>query len=120
MKPSTARRTEIEQWADNSALDRCEPSPAANGREPIIADTTYKAVTANRVRDGITIYLTAAGEWSPDIADAHVADAAQLLADAQADPLSAIGPYIIDVKITNGRVRPTGLREQIRAFGPTA
>jgi hypothetical protein len=32
----------------------------------------------------------------------------------------AIDPYIIDVSREDGMIRPIGLREQIRAFGPTA
>jgi hypothetical protein len=84
-------------------------------------DTTFQAVTANRVVDGVPVYLTAAGGWSPHLAHAHVVkDVAELLVRAQADPLKAIAPYAIDVVVTDGKIRPVGLREEIRAFGPTA
>jgi hypothetical protein len=35
-------------------------------------------------------------------------------------PLEAVGPYVIDVTVAEDIVRPVGLKEQIRAYGPTA
>ena len=45
-----------------------------------------------------------------------------LLAEATAGPLplEAVGAYVIEVTRTEGGTRPIGLREEIRAFGPTA
>jgi hypothetical protein len=34
--------------------------------------------------------------------------------------LEAVGPYVIEVTVTEGVVGPIGLKERIRAFGPTA
>ncbi len=85
------------------------------------ARTTCNAVTANRVSDGAPIYFTASGTWSRNIAEViAAADPSRLLAAAKADPLSAIAPYVIEVAMVDGRVQPVGLRERIRAFGPTA
>jgi hypothetical protein len=121
VKPSTARRVSVDDWLDVSCLERPDPAHDRNERDAVTAKTTCKAVTANRVRDGVPIYLTAAGGWSQKISDVvRVTDAARLLAAAQADPLVAISPYVIDVTVMNGLVRPVGLREEIRAFGPTA
>jgi len=87
----------------------------------LIAETKYQAVTANRVQDGVPVYLTRDGEWSSRIGDAELLeDCADALVKAQADPLRAIGPYAIDVAVAEGEVRPVGLRETIRAYGPTA
>jgi hypothetical protein len=86
-------------------------------------DGQIQVVTANRLRDGIPVYFAGQGIWSPRIADAvHGADGVALLSDANAGPrpLPAVGLYVIDVAIVDGVVGPIGLREQIRAFGPTA
>jgi hypothetical protein len=92
------------------------------GRSSVVtSESTLQAVTANSVSDGAPIYLTAAQQWSLKIADAALAaDVSELLRWAQADALNAIGAYAIEVVRAEGVVRPVGLREEIRAFGPTA
>jgi len=44
------------------------------------------------------------------------------LAEATGGPLppQAVGAYVIEVTKSQGGIRPIGLREEIRAFGPTA
>ncbi len=87
------------------------------------AETQHQAVTGNRLRDGVPIYYTGNGVWSPAIADAATApDAGDLLVEASKGPvpLEAVGPYVIDVTVVDGVVRPIGVKETIRAFGPTA
>ena len=87
------------------------------------AEPPYQAVTANRLRDGVPIYFAGNGRWSPKIADAMTAaDSDALLVDAVSGPLplEAVGAYVIEVKLIEGTVRPVGLKEEIRAFGPTA
>ncbi len=81
-------------------------------------------VTANRVGDGVVVYLSADARWSTDLADAAVtSDAAvarELLKGAIDDDLNAIGSYIAPVKRTEaGRLQPGNLRELIRWRGPT-
>jgi hypothetical protein len=81
-------------------------------------------VTANRVGDGAVVYRRADGGWSTDLAEAAVAtDAAvarQLINEANADDLHAVGPYVAPVKLTDaGTPRPGNLRELIRHRGPT-
>jgi hypothetical protein len=86
----------------------------------VTTGSTYQAVTANRLRDGVTVYFTALGAWSTAIGDAaHAEDATDLLAAAAAQPLEAVGAYVIAVEKADRGLRPVGLREQIRAFGPT-
>ena len=87
------------------------------------AQTKYHAVTANHLRDGAVIYFTGKGAWSVIFAEAMIAtDGDALLDDAVTGPLplQAVGPYVIEVSQTEGVIRPIGLREEIRAFGPTA
>ena len=81
-------------------------------------------VTANRPWDGVVVYRTAAKGWSADLADAAIVrnsdEAKALLAEAVADDVGAIGPYIAPVQIgEDGKIVPGNLREQIRRDGVT-
>ncbi|KJC54554.1 hypothetical protein UB31_02620 [Bradyrhizobium sp. LTSP849] len=81
-------------------------------------------VTANRTWDGVVVYRTAAKGWSADLADAAIVrnsdEAKALLAEAVADDVGAIGPYIAPVQIgEDGKIVPGNLREQIRHDGVT-
>ena len=87
------------------------------------AETPHQAVTGNRLRDGAVIYYAGNGAWSPAITDAVTApDGGTLLVEAMKGPLplEAVGPYVIDVTVTEGVIAPVGLKETIRAYGPTA
>jgi hypothetical protein len=83
-----------------------------------------KIVTANRLNDGLVVYLNGAG-WSERIEDARIAgdDAAAdgLLAEAegQGQEIRVIEPYLIEVAIEGAAPRPVSYREAIRAQGPT-
>ncbi len=83
-----------------------------------------KIVTANRLDDGLVVYLNGAG-WSERIEDARIAgdDAAAdgLLAEAegQGQEIRVIGPYLIEVALEGAEPRPVSYREAIRAQGPT-
>lgn len=85
-----------------------------------------KVVTANRLTDGLVVYLDAQDDWSERIADAQVThngeDSARLLslAETPAHAVRIVGPYLIDVEAEEGAPRPVSLREVIRAQGPTA
>ena len=92
--------------------------------EQKIRITGPSMVTANRTRDGAVVYRTSAQNWSTRIADAAIVrtvdEARALLADAAADGVVSIGPYIAPVEITgDGKVAPGNLRERIRAEGVT-
>ena len=81
-------------------------------------------VTANRTWDGIVVYRTAAKSWSAELSEAAIVrnseEAKALLAEAVADDVGAIGPYIAPVQIgEDGKVLPGNLREQIRRTGVT-
>jgi hypothetical protein len=89
--------------------------------------TTEKGqlVTANRLRDGIVVFLTRSGEWSEIIDDAALAlepQAAAALESRAKDSEKATivtGPYLVDAERLNGRVRAAHIRERLRALGPT-
>ena len=104
--------------ADPGALDSLPTGDLAPA-----PSTTRRAVTGNRLRDGRPVYFVGNGHWSGAIEEAaHVAPDAEerLLAEAQqGSPHPVVAPYLIDVTFSDGRLRPVGLRERIRAFGPT-
>ena len=81
-------------------------------------------VTANRTIDGVVVYRNNAQGWSTDLADVAVVrnaeEARALLAEAVADDIGAVGPYIAPVEISDdGKITPGNLREHIRLEGLT-
>ena len=82
-------------------------------------------IIANRLRDGLVVFLAADETWELAIAAGTViaedAEAARLLAVAKRheSECRVIDPVLIDVEIKDGKPRPTAIREAIRAFGPT-
>lgn len=82
-------------------------------------------VTANRLGDGIVVYLSPANVWLERIEDAEVAHdkdaAAALLARAEAPEqrVRVVGPYLMDVTEEVGRPEAVSVRERIRALGPS-
>ncbi len=81
-----------------------------------------KTVTANDLKTGETVYLTAEGGWSALLAEAVILDgetADAALAKAAREETIVVGPYLMDLDTPatpGGRAR---LREEIRAVGPT-
>ncbi len=88
------------------------------------AKSQNKILTGNRLRNGETVYYTAAGVWSPYVAEAKVATTPE-----EADALAKIGAaayaanLVIDVNVIDvtpgGAANPAHIREVIRATGPT-
>lgn len=83
------------------------------------------AISANRLTDGIVIFLAEAG-WSerladaqrfPDKAAAEAAAATRGGADAAANLL--VDPTVFELRESGGRVEAAHIREAIRANGPT-
>ncbi len=88
-----------------------------------MADDTdiFKVVTANRLRDGVIVYFTRDGGWTPDIHAATVAageDADALVTAAEKDAKAnlVVGVYAIEI---TGDHEPLTARERIRAKGPS-
>ncbi|WP_020187487.1 DUF2849 domain-containing protein [Methylopila sp. 73B] len=82
-------------------------------------------VTANRLSDGVVVYLAPNGGWIDRIDSALVAEGDDALAEAVAAGKRAeaaqvvVESYPIDVTRDGGRLKPLRLREEIRAVGPT-
>ena len=84
-----------------------------------------QVISANRLTDGLVVYLAADGQWTERIADAQLlhgpdaGEAAFAVARAAVDSRLVIDPYLIDVIDGDSERRPTRFRELIRAKGPT-
>lgn len=84
-----------------------------------------KILTANRLSDGTSVWLSASGAWVEDIDTAFVARHDEAVAAieesgriALADN-SVVDVNVIDVEEIGTHIRPTRLRERIRAQGPS-
>lgn len=83
-----------------------------------------KILTANRLIDGEAVWFSEAGSWSETIGEAQIADAAgeaelEAIGKAGVAANQVVDVDLIDVTLVDGAIRPTRLREQIRAAGPT-
>ncbi len=82
-------------------------------------------VTANRLHDGLVVFLTADSAWSERIGDADAASdeprarALMDIAKLAAADARVVEPYLIDIEETEGRRRASHQRESIRVCGPT-
>ena len=84
-----------------------------------------KAVTANRLSDGLVIFLTEDKGWSLAIGDAQLfcdgpdLDAALAYGKAQQEARVLVDAYAIEVENVGDKPVPSRIRERIRAEGPT-
>jgi hypothetical protein len=82
-------------------------------------------ITANRLSDGLVVFLDSQNRWTEDfhhgavIAATDVKSAALAAATASAAANEVVDPYWIDLEPRGGRYVPKALREAIRASGPT-
>ncbi len=84
-----------------------------------------QVITANRLSDGVVVFLDGAGQWSERLDHARVfADKTEATVGLEAGRVAETGNLIldlsaIDVTVQAGSIVPTKLREAIRARGPT-
>lgn len=84
-----------------------------------------KVLTANRLGDGIAVWLDANGQWTERLQEAFVARHAEAVAALEEAGRRAFASNIvldvnvIEVEEKDGKLRPLRLRERIRAEGPT-
>ena len=82
-------------------------------------------LTANRLGDGIVVFLDFEGAWSEDIALAVVArdpDEARALEDRGAYDSArnlVVEPYLVEVRESAGGLVPIRYRERVRVAGPS-
>ncbi len=87
---------------------------------------TRQVITANRLKDGLVVFLAEDGSWADSILDAQLLKAGSeldnrlVLANAAEQAKIVVGPYEIEVTETDtGDIRPVRYRERIRAYGPS-
>ena len=84
-----------------------------------------KVLTANRLSDGISVWLDAAGNWVEQLQDAFIARHAEAVTALEAtgkqafDDNKVVDANVVDVEEINGTLRPLRMRERIRAEGPS-
>ena len=82
-------------------------------------------LTANRLHDGIVVFLTADGRWVESIEAAVVArspDGARALQEQGVRDAAAnlvVEPYLAEVAEAAGRLVPSRMRERVRVDGPS-
>jgi hypothetical protein len=80
--------------------------------------------SANRLVDGVVVFLDDAGQWTNRLDRAAVArdkrSSEILLERARVEAFNVIDPFLVAVtEDDDGRVEPVSLREKIRASGLT-
>ncbi len=84
-----------------------------------------KVLTANRLGDGIAVWLDANGQWTENLQEAFVARHSEAVEALEAAGRRAFASNlvldvnVVDVEEHGGVLRPKRLRERIRALGPT-
>ena len=81
-----------------------------------------KAITANRLSDGLVVYLDGNDKWTEKLSDAARIDndeSAAALAAAQSRVGEITDAYLIDVNESGAPEGRTKIRETIRKSGPT-
>ena len=83
-----------------------------------------QVASANRLVDGLVVYLDDAGQWTPRLDRAALArdksESAILLERARAETFSVVDPFLVAVtEDDDGVLEPLSLREKIRVSGLT-
>ena len=82
-------------------------------------------IIANRLVDGLVIYMGPKGEWVGSISEGavfeneHDAQHWLVMAQQAVEDSVVVDPYLIDIDAGGGKSLPVGARETIRAFGPS-
>ena len=84
-----------------------------------------KVLTANRLSDGVSVWLDASGNWNEQLQDAFVARHKEAVDALEATGRQAfadnkvVDVNVVDVEDLGGVLRPLRMRERIRAEGPS-
>jgi hypothetical protein len=83
-----------------------------------------QVASANRLSDGVVVFLDDAGQWTPRLDRGAVArdkrGAEILLERAKTESASVVDPFLVAVaEDDDGTLTPLSLREKIRASGLT-
>ena len=83
-----------------------------------------QSITANRLLDGIAVWLGPDGGWVEEVGEAAIFEGPAIeaaLAVAKRDVAArlVVDVYPLDVERVDGRTRPLHLRERMKALGPS-
>ncbi len=84
-----------------------------------------KILTANRLVDGVAVWLAADHSWAASIHAAEIARDAAIEEKLERAGRAAlcknevVDVELVDIELVAGAIRPVRLRERIRAAGPT-
>lgn len=84
-----------------------------------------KVLTANRLSDGVSVWLDAAGNWNESLQAAFVArhkeavEALEATGKRDFADNKVVDVNVVDVEEVGGVLRPLRMRERIRAEGPS-
>ena len=87
--------------------------------------TNGHVLTANRLSDGLVVFLTPANTWSEQINEAVLAQEPLAIGglEKRGQEFEAAnlvtGAYLVEAERLEGSITPTHVRERIRASGPT-
>lgn len=82
-------------------------------------------ITANRLTDGVVVYLAPDGSWTERLEDARLAKTEDEVKALEAEATEAVrkrlvvATYPMDVALHDGAVDPISVREKIRAMHRT-
>lgn len=82
-----------------------------------------QSLTANDLKEGLNVWLTADFAWSPDFQkalkteDLDIIEKMRVVGDADSDANKVVGVYFIDIDPESGL--PLRYRERFRVTGPT-
>lgn len=87
-------------------------------------DGDLQVASANRLADGMVVFLDDAGQWTERLDRAAIARdkraAEILLGRARAESFTVVDPFLVAVvEDGSGHIEPLSLREKIRASGLT-
>ncbi len=86
---------------------------------------TQFVLTANHLVEGHVVFLNENGIWVSDVNRAVLAETAEQKAEfgqkseAARSATQVVEPYLVEVTIEKGAVRPIKNRERMRTLGPT-
>lgn len=87
--------------------------------------SVLSVLTANRLGDGVVVFLDFEGAWSTIFAEASIAstpDEVRALVDRgrhDAERNIVVEPYLVELRETGGALVPIRQRERVRLAGPS-